>query len=165
MKMTSVKMTSVLALGLALSMASVSFAAGDAGHGEEGAHDAGHGGHAPRHGANLNLLPPPAADTNKTTRPTPVVVEAPAAMSKVTGGATTLKWKESKGATNYLVQVATDPNFKWLVVNDPKVQGTTYEVKNLEAGKQYFWRVAGVKADNDPSYLKGDFGRSMFEAK
>ncbi|MFN7727973.1 MAG: fibronectin type III domain-containing protein [Bdellovibrio sp.] len=144
----------LLTLGFVLSMYSLAWAAGNSG-----------AAHAPRHGANLNLLPPPAPDANKVTRPDPVVLEAPAAMSKVSGSATTLKWKPAQGATAYSVQVATDPNFKWLVVNEQSVQGTTYELKNLEVGKQYFWRVYGTKADNDPSYLKGDFGRSMFEVR
>ena len=155
----------LMTLGFVLSMCTFAWAA-DSGHAPEAGHGEGHGAaHAPRHGANLNLLPPPAPDVNKATRPDPVVLEAPAAMSKVSGAATTLKWKPAQGATAYLVQVATDPNFKWLLVNEQSVQGTTYELKNLEVGKQYFWRVSGTKADNDPSYLKGDFGRSMFEVR
>lgn len=116
-------------------------------------------------GANMNLLPPPQADHAKVAKPAGVVLESPAAMSKVTGGSATLKWKEASGATGYLVQVATDANFKWLVANRSFHKGTSFEVKGLEAGKQYFWRVAGMKEDNDPSYLKGPFGRSMFEAQ
>lgn len=143
------------ALGLTLSLSIHVFAAG----GE------GKGGGAHRHGANLHLLPPPAPEASKVTRPSKVTLEAPKAMSKVSGGSATLQWSASTGADKYMVQVATDPNFKWLVVNEVNVQGTSYEVKGLETGKQYFWRVAGMKADNDPSYLKGDFARSMFEAQ
>jgi hypothetical protein len=126
----------------------------------EGGHGGGHEG-----GANMNLLPQPTPNKEKGTRPSKVTLESPAALSKVSGGAVTLKWSESKGATAYHVQVATDPNFKWLVTNENFVKGNTFEVKGLEAGKQYFWRVAGMNPDHTTEYVRGDFVWSSFTAQ
>jgi len=123
-----------------------------------------HGGKS-HTGANLHLLAPPEANRAKATLPAKVTLESPAAFAKIAGGSTTLKWTESKGADSYQVQVATDPNFKWLVKNENFFKGNSMELSGLEAGKQYFWRVAGMKADNDPEYLKGFFATSSFEAK
>lgn len=116
-------------------------------------------------GANLHLLAPPALNRAKATRPGKVILETPAAFAKVQGGSATLKWTESQGADSYHVQVATDPNFKWLVKNENFYKGTSMDVGGLEAGKQYFWRVAGMKGDNDPEYIKGFFANSSFEAR
>ena len=116
-------------------------------------------------GADMHLLPKPIPNPAKATRPSKVVLESPAALSKVPAGAVTLKWQEAKGAESYQVQVATDPNFKWLVTNEFFVKGNSFELKNVEAGKQYFWRVAGMNPNSDPEYLKGFFTNSMFLAQ
>jgi hypothetical protein len=116
-------------------------------------------------GANLHLLGQHPLDRSLTTRPSKVTLESPEAFAKIQGGTATLKWTESKGADSYHVQVATDPNFKWLIKNENFYKGTTMDLSGLEAGKQYFWRVAGMKADNQPEYLKGFFTMSSFEAR
>lgn len=116
-------------------------------------------------GANLHLLTPPMVNRAKATRPGKVALESPAAFAKVQGGTATLKWTESKGADSYQIQVATDPNFKWLLKNENFYKGNSMELGGLEAGKQYFWRVAGMKGDNDPEYIKGFFTMSSFEAR
>ena len=117
------------------------------------------------HGANMHLLPKPIPNPAKATRPAKVVLESPTALSKVAAGSVTLKWQESQGSESYQVQVATDPNFKWLVTNEFFVKGNSFELKNVEAGKQYFWRVAGMNSNSDPEYLKGFFSNSMFEVQ
>lgn len=149
-----------LLFALALVFSNVSFA----NEHEAAAHTDGEE-HKPRHGADLNLLPAPVPNEAKTTRPSAAELVSPAPLAKIAGTAATLTWKEAKGADSYMLQIATDANFKWLVANELSLKTTTYEVKNLEAGKQYFWRVYSLKSDNDPSYLKGDSSRSMFFVK
>lgn len=143
--------SAILSLGLA-----VSFGAGAAGGGE---------GHVARHGADLNLLPPPEKNAELSTRPGAVKLESPAALAQVEVSGTTLNWSESAGAEVYHLQVATDPHFKWLIVDDANLKATTFEVKNLEANQQYFWRVAGRRPANDSSYTKGFFVMSSFRTR
>jgi hypothetical protein len=126
----------------------------------------GAGHEAAKHGGGEHkapLFPQPVADKSKVALPgTPELVE-PAFMTKVTGAAVTLKWNSVIGADFYTVQVATDPNFKWLVTADPLHKTTTFEVKGLEAGKHYYWRVFAGKSDNDATYTKSLAAKSMFE--
>lgn len=70
-----------------------------------------------------NLFPKPEADKSKTTRPGKVTLLEPKALSSVQGNQVTLKWKEATDADSYRVQVATDPNFKWLVANEDFYKG------------------------------------------
>jgi hypothetical protein len=84
--------------------------------------------------------------------------------TSVSDASVTLTWKEVPGVTGYHLQVATDPMFKWLVVNENYLAGAQFTV-NVEKGKQYYWRVAGMKKDNEPSYIKSAYARSMFETK
>ncbi len=101
----------------------------------------------------------------KATLPGKIVIVEPQALSKVSGTTVTLKWKPSVGATVYHVQVATDPRFKWMVTEDSWVSAESFEVANLQAGQQYFWRVAGRAPDNDPSWTHGYFAASSFEVR
>ncbi len=110
-----------------------------------------------------NFFPKKEADRTLAIRPVAPELLEPVFMTKVTNGAVTLKWKEVPGTTNYHLQLATDANFKWLVVNEVLYKGTYFEAKNLEAGKHYYWRVASQKGDNEPTYTKSGFNKSMFE--
>ena len=112
-----------------------------------------------------NLFPKPQANKSKTGRMPSVTLLEPKALSSVTGSQVTLKWQAVTEADSYRVQVATDPNFKWLVANEDFFKGTSYEVKNLEAGMNYFWRVYAWKSDNDPGYLSSFADYSSFETK
>lgn len=124
--------------------------------------DAGHDGGKAEHRDNNALFPHPVANLNKgTPAATPEDLE-PAFMTKVSGTAT-LKWKESAGADSYHVQIATDPNFKWLKVDEHFVKGTSFEAKGLEAGHRYYWRVASWKSENMAATNKSGFAKSVFE--
>lgn len=114
---------------------------------------------------NNALFPPPKPNKELATRPSKVELTEPAAFAQISGAQVTLKWKAAAGATTYRLQVATDPNFKWLKADEALYAGTSYDLKGLEAGKHYYWRVAGFKADNTSSYSQGDFSKSMFETK
>ncbi|MEL6672476.1 MAG: reprolysin-like metallopeptidase [Bacteroidota bacterium] len=82
---------------------------------------------------NFNLIdgPPPAPtldspqDTAIGVSPTPL-----------------LSWDPAQGATSYQVQVAADPNFSTLIVNDSLIPDTFYQVTNaLNNATFYYWRV------------------------
>lgn len=111
------------------------------------------------------LFPPKQADASLATRPAKVVTLEPAYLATMKPGSVTLKWKESEGAEVYHVQVAKDSNFKWLVTENFDVKGTTFEVGGLEAGNNYWWRVAGRRPNNDALYTKGYFGVSSFKVR
>lgn len=130
----------------------------------EDAHKAaGHGGEAHGDGHHSVGVPQPVADATKTTLPTKVTLTEPKALA-VVGSTVDLKWTASTGADVYHVQVAKDPRFKWLVVDNHNVTGESFKTPALEAGP-YFWRVAGRKPSNDSTYTKGYFTNSSFEVK
>jgi hypothetical protein len=109
------------------------------------------------------LFPPPQPNVALSQPPVKVELETPTYYQKISDDKVTLKWKEGADAPVYHVQVATDPNFKWLVKEEHLYKGTSLEVSGLEAGKHYFWRVAGVKPENKKGDIKGPYATSMFE--
>lgn len=128
-----------------------------------------HTGHANAghkdHSAEMNSLFPAKQQNPKlSARPSVVEITAPKFLSKVAGPAK-LEWKEARGANTYHVQVATDPNFKWLVAEDHFVKTNTFDFATVEAGKKYFWRVAAYNTDNDSMFTKSNFTSSVFIAK
>jgi hypothetical protein len=131
----------------------------EAGHGTEKA--AAHA--SKKGGADLNLFPPPQADHSKVARPAKPELVEPAFHSKTTAEAITLKWNAVATADAYHLQVATDPNFKWLVNEEMMTKNTSFEVKGLKPATHYFWRVAALKTDNTQTYMKGWFASSEFE--
>lgn len=119
------------------------------------------GSEAAHHDWN-KVSPQPVADTLKSEFPASSEILGPKFMEKISTSEVTLKWKAVEGVEYYL-QVATDPKFKWLVVDTPNMTQTEYNLKNLESGKQYFWRVFTQKPKNWAGYTKGTDVRSMFE--
>jgi hypothetical protein len=108
-----------------------------------------------------HLYPYPEANQNVVQLPNKPEIESPAFFARLTGTAT-LKWQAVEGVTGYHVQVATDPNFKWLVLEDFHYQSNSIEVANLQEGLHYHWRVLAVKRTNDSSWMKSAWNRSMF---
>lgn len=108
------------------------------------------------------LFPPPKNDVSKSDRADKPELVAPAFFAKIGDSKVKLEWKESAKAEAYHVQVATDPNFKWLVKEEEMYKGTSLEVTGLEAGKHYFWRVSGERPDNKAGHTHGAFASSMF---
>ena len=138
---------------------------------EESHESAGHESHAAhdptapmmKGGANLNLFPPPQANHSKISRPSKPELLEPSYRAQINSDTVTLKWSPVASADAYHLQVATDPNFKWLVVNQEIMSGNSFQLSNLEKSHHYFWRVAALKTDNDPTYMKGWFSLSTFE--
>ena len=66
----------------------------------------------------------------------------------------TLKWKSSKGATGFEVQVSTDKNFKKSVKKSTikNVNTVTKTFTGLKSGKKYYARVRGYKKVSGKTY-------------
>ncbi len=111
---------------------------------------------------NTTLFPPKQPNRLLATAPEKAELVAPEAFAKISGAQVTLKWKAAFAAEFYHLQVATDPNFKWLKVDEPFLSTTSFDLKGLEAGKHYYWRVASVLTSNIPGSTKSAFARSMF---
>lgn len=111
-----------------------------------------------------SLFPEKQQQTELSKRPSAVELITPKFMSRVTSPAK-LEWKESTGADAYHLQIATDPNFKWLVVNEHFVKATSFEFSKAEAGQKYFWRVAAESTKNDAMFMKSNFVSSIFIVK
>ncbi len=117
------------------------------------------------HSAEMNsLFPEKLQNPKQSARPAVVEIVAPKFLSTVAGTAT-LQWKEARGANAYHIQVATDPNFKWLVDENKFVKTTSFEFAKAQTGLKYFWRVAAVNTENDASFTKSNFSNSVFIAK
>ncbi|MES3036344.1 MAG: hypothetical protein V4736_00430 [Bdellovibrionota bacterium] len=157
------------ALILTLTFASLTFAADDhdkpAGHVQKGTHSSStpHGESARDNSA---LFPPKVANKNLSSVAAATTLQSPNFMAHVPASAPVqLKWSAVEGVSNYHLQVSTDPNFKWLVVDETLLKDTQFQVKAVEAGRHYYWRVAGMKPENDAGYLKGPYVKSMFAAE
>ncbi|HEY8271910.1 MAG TPA: fibronectin type III domain-containing protein [Pseudobdellovibrionaceae bacterium] len=108
------------------------------------------------------LFPPPQSNLSFGERPAKPELTAPSFFQKINASQATLTWKAVPTAESYHVQLATDPNFKWLVKEEQLLKGTTLEVAGLESGKHYFWRVSAMKPENKNGHIQGAFSSSMF---
>jgi hypothetical protein len=117
------------------------------------------------HAEVLNsLFPTKTPDKSLSQVPvTPDLVE-PGFLASV-NKTVSLRWTAAYGADNFHLQIATDPNFKWLVLNEKFVQTNTFEFTAPETGKKYYWRVAGHSNGNKAGYTKSNFASSVFEVK
>lgn len=111
-----------------------------------------------------SLFPEKQKITKYSTQPTMVELTTPKFMAKSTAPVR-LEWLQAQGANAYHVQIATDPNFKWLVVDEHFIKTTSFEFAKLETGHKYFWRVAAFNTDNDSMSTKSNFTSSIFIAK
>lgn len=109
-----------------------------------------------------NLLPKPKANLEKSQAPGAVSLVQPQAFAKLKAGAITLEWSTANEAQAYHVQVAKDPQFKWLIKDEHFVNGSSIQVTDLPVG-QVFWRVAAKKPGNMAAHWKSPFTQSSFE--
>ena len=112
-----------------------------------------------------SLYPTKQANPAMAVRPKIVELKSPTFLSTVGAGSVKLEWTASNSSEQYHLQVASDPNFKWLVVNEKFVANTSFDFTKAETGKRYFWRVAGFKGDNNSMYTKSNFVSSAFNVK
>jgi hypothetical protein len=69
-----------------------------------------------------------------------------------------LDWTPRGFVNTYHLQVATDPNFNELLVDDPNITDTPYVMETVEAGKAYYWRVRTI---NDAG--QSEWSEDVFE--
>lgn len=138
---------SLLVFSVSMTLALPSLAAGGGGKG---------------HRDNTALFPQPQPNSDKATPPAVPQLSEPAFLGKVSG-TVVLKWQEAPRANSYHVQVATDPNFKWLKIDKHGVTTTSLEASGLDAGRRYYWRVASWKNDNMAAENKSSFASSTFD--
>ncbi|MES2802198.1 MAG: fibronectin type III domain-containing protein [Bdellovibrionota bacterium] len=148
----------------------------------EGDHaKAGHDAHGAKqgYGANVDwshkrqeqvaaIFPPKEKKAGASAVPAKVKLSSPKFLAQVSGDSVTLEWNASEGATTYHVQVSKDAGFNnrsMYVVEDKKLAATSLEVKGLEAGVKYFWRVAAVNGDQESTFTKSGFAFSEFDVK
>lgn len=112
-----------------------------------------------------SLFPKPQAREGRNVIPNKPNLSAPKFFASMPTDKVELTWSAVDGADEYHVQVAKDPEFKWLIKDDNHHKGTSLELTNLEAGKHYYWRVSTVKNSNWDTFRKSYFATSMFETK
>jgi hypothetical protein len=78
------------------------------------------------------------ADAAPTAQP---VLALPVPFATAIPATTALSWSVVVGATEYRVQVATDPNFTTILVHDSLVPGPAKAVGPLAGGTNHYWRV------------------------
>lgn len=121
-----------------------------------------------RHDQVRAIFPAKQKKDGAAVAPAKVKLSSPKFLEKISGDAVTLTWNASEGATTYHVQVSKDAGFNnrsMYVVEDKKLAATSLEVKGLEAGVKYFWRVAAVNGDQESQFTKSGFAFSEFEVK
>ncbi|OFZ28717.1 MAG: hypothetical protein A2622_06435 [Bdellovibrionales bacterium RIFCSPHIGHO2_01_FULL_40_29] len=133
------------------------------GHAAAESHGGGHGDLT----AKMNSLFPEHKSRQAEVGLAPKTTKllSPKFLAKVTSGSVKLEWSEIPGATHYHLQVATDPNFKWLVLNNHFTKGNSADFATAEANTRYYWRVASVKDNNLSMHNKSNFVSSAFDAK
>lgn len=150
-------LVSLLALAMTMTLAAPALAA-------EGGDEHGGGHHGLEERMNA-LFPQPQPKFERRELPVVPELTSPAFHASVSGDKAVLQWKAVEGADEYHVQVATDAEFKWLILDNANVKENSLEVAGLEAGKSYFWRVSAVRKNNWSTFRKSTFTSSMFTAK
>ncbi len=59
-----------------------------------------------------------------------------------------LKWKKSKGATGYLVEVDDQTDFATPIISFPLQSDTVVQLTDMQYASKYYWRVAAVNASD-----------------
>ena len=89
-------------------------------------------------------------------RPAAPFVSQPAEGGKVYGDSVTFKWSESVAAEKYHLQVASDKEFKTLLLDRKDITGGEYKFA-VEPGN-YFWRIASIAKGDDHGPFGDVFG-------
>ncbi len=63
-----------------------------------------------------------------------------------------LDWNSSANADHYWVQIATDSTFSNPTIGDSSVTLNSYQVNNLSASTNYFWRVKGLNSSGSSNW-------------
>jgi hypothetical protein len=63
-----------------------------------------------------------------------------------------LSWNPVAGAQSYHLQIARDPDFEELCLDQEQVLGNTYQASLLEPFTQHFWRLASHAGSNHSGF-------------
>ncbi len=90
-------------------------------------------------------------DTVAVTGTGVATLSAPVLLSPASGATgqtlpVTLSWSGVNGATGYWLEMATDPSFTTIVINDPTLVSPGRQVNGLPQNTQYYWRVSTLNA-------------------
>jgi len=102
---------------------------------------------------------PQSKDKEQPTLPDPALV-SPTEASVVDAGNVVLSWAAVEGASEYFLEIARDPQFEDLVLNENlgNVTEVAFENRFEPDGVTYFWRV---QAGNDTGWSYGDHVESF----
>ncbi|MCX6137105.1 MAG: FG-GAP-like repeat-containing protein [Ignavibacteriales bacterium] len=67
-----------------------------------------------------------------------------------------LRWNTSVGATSYRVQVATNPNFTPVFLDQPNIAGTAFAVNDVNPFTIYYWRVNASSSSVEGSWSEAN---------
>ena len=62
-----------------------------------------------------------------------------------------LEWFETIFADDYLLEIATDPNFSNIIISEI-LSGNSYSASDLAASTTYYWRVLGINVCGEGAY-------------
>jgi len=85
-------------------------------------------------------------------RPEPVSLSAPANNEGQVSTNPSLSWEASERATNYRVEISTDPDFSQLPVQGTSSENTFTVPNPLEFATIYFWRVKAVNIGGESDW-------------
>lgn len=81
-------------------------------------------------------------------RPEPPLIRSPQDKGVTRGGATVFEWTTPVGISRFHFQLARDPAFADLVVNDDRVTADRRAIDDLPPA-EYWWRIASIRPDDD----------------
>ena len=80
------------------------------------------------------------------TAPLAPVLSSPSNGSTGISTSPTLTWNASTGADSYALQVATDPGFSTIILQQSGITGTSFTVDGLSENTTYYWRANATNA-------------------
>jgi hypothetical protein len=82
-------------------------------------------------------------------RPEPPFPSVPVAGAKLPAGPVVFRWSEPVDAARYRIQLARDPKFTAIALDEDNLAGSRYQTRtDLEPG-DYWWRIQSLRADGD----------------
>jgi hypothetical protein len=82
-------------------------------------------------------------------RPEPPFPSAPAIGGKIRGQQVEFRWTAAAEADHYVIQIASDPEFAAVVVEDASLRELAYRPDHEFSPGKYRWRIASVRQDGD----------------
>ncbi|MGY6521474.1 MAG: T9SS type A sorting domain-containing protein, partial [Mongoliitalea sp.] len=84
--------------------------------------------------------------------PEQTILGSPADNARGLSTAVRITWEQAAHATNYHLQVARDRDFQQILVDEAGIAGLAWDLKDLQTGVTYFWRVRANNASGFGEY-------------